>query len=87
MQGGDVNISNNTGESAIFIAISVKRLDLVEKLIALGADLSKQNHSQETALHIALDTKHQDIALAIAREEKNINNLTNYAKETPVWIH
>jgi ankyrin repeat protein len=94
-QGGDVNIRNDIGESAIFIAISTKRLDLVENLIELGADLSKQNHYEQTALHVALDEddndvaldeERNDIALAIAMAEKDINNLTNNEGETPVWI-
>ncbi len=85
-KGGNVNISNHEGESAIFIAISTGRLDLVEKLIELGVDLGKQNNSQETPLHAALDTENQAISLAIVKAERDVNDSTNYNEETPIWI-
>ncbi|KAL8683543.1 MAG: hypothetical protein Q9186_000455 [Xanthomendoza sp. 1 TL-2023] len=63
----DVISSNVEGLTALYVAVSRGHLDVVEKLLAEGADPNTRTQSQETALHRAAESGHQKIALLLLR--------------------
>ncbi|XP_078389401.1 NF-kappa-B inhibitor beta-like [Cetorhinus maximus] len=48
-----LNLQNDRNQTALHLAVIVERADLVEKLVAAGADLLLQEREGNTALHLA----------------------------------
>ncbi|GCB62655.1 NF-kappa-B inhibitor beta-like [Scyliorhinus torazame] len=52
-----LNLQNNLYQTALHLAVIIGRVDLVEKLVAAGADLLLQEKYGNTALHLACKRK------------------------------
>jgi len=52
-QGGDVNVTDTVGNTALMMAVLDDRLEVVEYLLRKGADSKRRNKAGETALDIA----------------------------------
>ncbi|XP_078062819.1 NF-kappa-B inhibitor beta-like [Mustelus asterias] len=48
-----LNLQNNLYQTALHLAVIIERVDLVQKLVAAGADLLLQEKNGDTALHLA----------------------------------
>jgi ankyrin repeat protein len=59
--GADLNIVDNSGNSALMTAAKKEKYEIAEILIKSGANLNIQNNAGQTALSLAEDMKMDDL--------------------------
>ncbi|XP_018563285.1 uncharacterized protein LOC108905016 [Anoplophora glabripennis] len=80
--GKDVNIKNNSGQTALHLAALRGNLDIVKFLVTHGGDLSIRDKSGSTALHLAASKGHLSITkflveLGTPVDSRNIDGLNS----------
>ncbi len=70
--GCDINIANNMGDTAIIHATRGNMVDIVARLIDMGAYYKHQNINDESALSIAKDNNYQEIVDLIESIDKMV---------------
>lgn len=69
----DVNSSNSNGETMLIIATKLKRKEIVEHLIKIGANLDATCHLHNTALMYAVMNNDVDIVERLITAGANVN--------------
>ncbi|XP_078573924.1 KN motif and ankyrin repeat domain-containing protein 1-like isoform X3 [Branchiostoma floridae x Branchiostoma japonicum] len=65
-QSGDVNIrATQAGQTALMLAVSHGRQEIVKMLIDAGAEVNLQDEDDSTALSIAMEAGHRDIGVLL----------------------
>ncbi len=59
--GCDVNMEDNTGQTAIFYAAREGRVDMCDLLVSTGASVNKQDKRKQTPLHWAKKHNRQQV--------------------------
>jgi ankyrin repeat protein len=75
-----LNGKNSLGETPLFIAAHVGKCEVVEKLIARGANIDEQNKKHETPLMRAIENRHLNIVRLLIQSgarvtEQNVNDV------------
>ncbi|HAZ14595.1 MAG: hypothetical protein A2X86_00825 [Bdellovibrionales bacterium GWA2_49_15] len=73
MAQDDINYQNEDGESTLMIFCLKAKVDLVEKLLILGADPNRRALSGQTALHYAVASGSKEILTLLIGAGANIN--------------
>ncbi|KAG6970020.1 hypothetical protein JG688_00005074 [Phytophthora aleatoria] len=81
--GDDVNERRGFHNTPLIEAARYNVVDILELLIAHGADLELTNSNDLTALHAAIDEKRSAIAIALARHGACANNIGLFGR-TPL---
>jgi hypothetical protein len=81
--GGDVNQSNNDGNTPLHITCLQGHLEVVEVLIAAGGDVNQSNNDGNTPLHITCLQGHLKIAEVLILNKANFLFKNNGGK-TPL---
>lgn len=71
MNGVDVNLTNEDGETALHIAARFGRKEITQYLLEKGADLFARNKSGSTPLHIAASGHLSIVKLLLIQSQKN----------------
>ena len=66
----DVNATDSKGRSALFLAASLNRYELIEVLLTSGSDINVSDPLGNTALHEAAEKGHTDIVRMLAKHGK-----------------
>ena len=67
-RGYNINIRNNAGASAIFLAVQFNRVSVVRELIRLGVDIDTPMSHSITPLHLAVDHRHLGIVCLLLQK-------------------
>ncbi|RFU79266.1 pfs, nacht and ankyrin domain [Trichoderma arundinaceum] len=82
-KGADVNVKNNSGNTALCEAVVHKREDMIKLLIENSADPNIQNHNGQTALWVAYDN---EAAARLLLENGADPNIQDNDGETALWV-
>ena len=66
--GCDINTNKKHGNTLLHEACRNGQLEVVRKLIGLGADVDKKNHNGDTPMLVAAKENHDDVLLALISE-------------------
>lgn len=69
MQGFDVNAQDREGRTALMLASDMGRLDMVDALLKMGADVSLKDNNGHSAFDYAQKNQYSTVAEALRREE------------------
>jgi len=81
----DINMRSSSGSTALFVACSFGNLEIVEKLIELGADINIPNHFNGSPLMIAIKNGHDEVANTLLSAKPNLDILDEN-KESALFI-
>lgn len=82
--GVDVNLKDNAGNNALYIAIAWHRFEIANLLINNGADVNAKAENGLTPLHIAAWVGGVDIAESLIKKGADINELEDNSGDTPL---
>ena len=71
----DVNVTDSKGRTALFLAASLNRYELIEVLLSSGSDINVIDPLGNTALHEAAEKGHTDIVKMLAKHGNLISSL------------
>jgi ankyrin repeat protein len=85
--GGNVRQRTAKGWNAVHIAASTNKLDVVEELIARGADVNAitQDDRGDTALHLASRQGHSEVVWRLLMSGAN-SDIWNWDRDKAEWI-
>ena len=75
----DLNASDETGQTALMIAVRGNRLDIAKKLIINGADVNQSSFSGLTALHYAALENYGRMAKLLLENGANVDPTMKYS--------
>lgn len=81
--GTDINTCERDGRTLLMIAVSEKKLDLLQYLIKKGADIDRQDDEGNTALHYACNDNNLE-AVKILIENKAAVDIKDIHGNTPL---
>jgi ankyrin repeat protein len=88
--GADVNLRDNTGDSALMFATSRKEakksIQIIEMIIKKKADLNLQNNEGNTALMIAIQNQNFQMARILIQNEANVNMVDKNGKNALLYV-
>ena len=82
--GTDVNLSEDTGWTALHWAVHNKHKDVVELLISSGASVNVRSRDSRTPLHIAAEFGPRDIAELLIAAGADIEAVDSAHRATPL---
>ena len=81
----DVNVKNNNGQSLLHAAVRGDNKNLLEILLAMGANVNVQDNAGDTPLHWALRDPNIDVVQLLINNRANVN-IQNNKGQTPLHI-
>ena len=84
--GKNPNVSNNLGETPLFICVKLDNMKALNILLKYGANINFQNNDGNSPLHIAIDKNKENIInlLLENKADPNLINKTNF--QTPFHL-
>ena len=84
--GKNPNVSNNLGETPLFICVKLDNMKALNILLKYGANINFQNNDGNSPLHIAIDKNKENIInlLLENKADPNLINITNF--QTPFHL-
>lgn len=76
-KGSDINLQNARGMTVLHWAVSVQRIDMMEKLIKAGANLELKSKGY-TVLHQAVNDNLVDIAYKLIDAKADVNSISGH---------
>ena len=73
----EINATDNNGETELMLAVKSQNLELVNKLIKVGADIGIGNNKGETCLMIAVKNNNSQIADVLINNATDVNAQNN----------
>ncbi|KAK9884841.1 hypothetical protein WA026_009067 [Henosepilachna vigintioctopunctata] len=83
--GGDVNVQDDRGTTALHIAAKNGDLEMLEMLLEFGADTTVEGKYGDTALNVSCTCENPKITSMLLKHGSNINHRNRFG-ETPLHI-
>lgn len=78
-------IDNESGETILTLLTKKGKIELIERLIELGADINFASKSKSTALHVSVRVGNEDLVALILNKNGN-PNLLNEKNQLPIHL-
>jgi ankyrin repeat protein len=84
--GADPNQKNESGISALHLAVSYRKMEVISMLIAHGADISAKNTNGDDVLDVAARRDDTEILDVIDRARRNRMMANKFPDPTPASV-